>query len=184
MVSSAVTGARHARIEAALWPDGPVCPHCGATDRIYVLAGKSTRRGVRTCGHCKKPFTVMIGTVFERSHIPPHEWLQAFYLLCSPKRGISSHQLHRTPGISYEAAWLRAHRIREGMRDDGLAPLGGGHGLGDAVEADATFIGRRKGVPTPKGGTGHKHAVPGLVERGGKVRTVHIDNVTSDTESG
>src|SRR3954447_8525730 len=156
-----------AHIEAALWPDGPVCPHCGATDRIYALKGKSTRRGVRKCGHCKKPFTVMIGTVFERSHIPLHKWLQAFYLLCSSKKGISSHQLHRTLGISYKAAWFMSHRIREGMRDDSLAPLGGGHGFGNAVEADETFIGRKKGVPTPKGGTGHKHAVLGLVERGG-----------------
>src|SRR3954469_20270692 len=180
-----------AHIEAALWPDGPVCPHCGATDRIYALKGKSTRSGVRKCGHCKKPFTVMIGTVFERSHIPLHKWLQAFYLLCSSKKGISSHQLHRTLGISYKAAWFMSHRIREGMRDDSLAPLGGGHGFGNAVEGDETLIGPKKGVPTPKrgrppqrGGPGHKHAVLGLVERGGKVRTVHIDTVTSEEIGG
>src|SRR3954464_2935332 len=169
-----------AHIEAALWPDGPVCPQCGATDRIYALKGKSTRRGVRKCGHCKKPFTVTIGTVFERSHIPLHKWLQAMYLLCSSKKGISSHQLHRTLGISSTAAWFMSRRTREAMRDGSLGPLGGGHGFGNAVEADETFIGRKKGIPTPKGGTSHKHAVLALVERGGKVKAVHINSVTSE----
>src|SRR3954449_10032426 len=169
-----------AHVEAALWPEGPVCPHCGATDRIYALKGKTTRRGLRKCGHCKKPFTVMMGTVFERSHIPLHKWLQAVYLLCSSKKGISSHQLHRTLGISYKAAWFMSHRIREGMRDGSIGPLGGGHGFGNAVEADETFIGRKEGAETPKGGYSHKNAVLALVERGGKVKCVHIDNVTSD----
>jgi transposase-like protein len=166
-----------AHVEAALWPDGPVCPRCGATDRIYTLKGKSTRRGVRKCGHCLKPFTVMIGTVFERSHIPLHKWLQALYLLCSSKKGISSHQLHRTLNISYKAAWFMAHRIREAMRDGSLGPLGG---FGYAVEADETFIGRKEGVEKPKGGFSHKHAVLALVERNGKVRSVHLDALTSD----
>ena len=65
-----------AYLEAVLWPDGPACPHCGATDRIYELKGKSTRPGVRKCGHCRKPFTVTVGTVFERSHVPLHKWVQ------------------------------------------------------------------------------------------------------------
>lgn len=169
-----------AHIETALWPNGPVCPHCGATDRIYALNGKSTRPGVRKCGHCKKPFTVMIGTIFERSHIPLNKWLQALYLMCSSKKGISSHQLHRTLNLSYKAAWFMSHRIREAMRDDSLGPLGHFGGAGNAVEADETFIGRKKGVPTPKGGTSHKHAVLALVERGGKVKCVHIDGVTSE----
>jgi transposase-like protein len=169
-----------AHIEATLWPDGPVCPRCGATDRIYTPKGKSTRPGVRKCGHCGKPFTAMIGTIFERSHIPLHKWLQAICLMTSSKKGISSHQLHRTLGLRYHTAWFMAHRIREAMRDGSIGPLGHFGGAGNAVEADETFIGRKKGVPTPKGGTGHKHAVLALVERAGKVRTVHIDNVTSE----
>jgi transposase-like protein len=173
-----------AHIEAALWPSGPVCPHCGATDRIYALKGKTTRPGLRKCGHCKKQFTVMIGTIFERSHIALNKWLQALYLMCSSKKGISSHQLHRTLNLSYKAAWFMSHRIREVMRDGTLGPLGHFGGAGNAVEADETFIGRKKGVPVPKGGTSHKHAVLGLVERGGKVRTVHIDAVTSEEIGG
>src|SRR5215217_2579453 len=134
-----------AYIESALWPNGPVCPHCGATDRIYPLKGKTTRLGLRKCGHCRKQLTVMVGTVFERSHIPLHKWVQALYLLCSSKKGISSHQLHRTLGISYKAAWFMSHRIREAMRDGSLGPLGGNN----AVEADETFIGHKEGVETP-----------------------------------
>jgi transposase-like protein len=165
-----------AHIEAALWPNGPVCPRCGATDRIYTLKGKSTRPGVRKCGHCLKPFTVTIGTIFERSHIPLHKWVQAIYLMCSSKKGISAHQLHRTLAITYKAAWFMGHRIREAMRDGTLAPLGGNN----AVEADETFIGHKEGVETPKGGYSHKHAVLGLVERGGKVRTVHLGALTKE----
>jgi transposase-like protein len=171
--------AAYAEVEARLWPNGPVCPHCGGMDRIYEMKGRSTRIGVRKCGHCRKQFTVKVGTVFEDSHVPMTKWLQAIYLLCSSKKGISSHQLHRILDVTLKTAWFMSHRIREAMRDGSLAPLGGNN----AVEADETFIGRKKGVPVPKGGYSHKHAVLGLVERGGKVRTVHIDEVTKESVS-
>jgi transposase-like protein len=162
-------------VEARLWPNGPVCPHCGATDRIRPLMGKSTRIGVKKCYHCYKPFTVKVGTIFEDSHVPMFKWLQAFHLMCSSKKGISSNQLHRILEVSLKTAWFMSHRLREAMRDGSLGPLGGG---GKVVEADETFIGRKKGVPTPKGGPSHKHAVLALVERGGKARSVHLDEVT------
>lgn len=165
-------------LEAVLWPNGPVCPHCGATDRIYTLQGKSTKPGVRKCGHCKKLFTVTVGTVMESSHVPLHKWLQAVHLLCSSKKGFSAHQLHRTIEVTYKTAWFMAHRIREAMRDGKLGPLGG---FGHAVEADETFIGRKKGVAKPQGGGSHKHAVLSLVERGGKVCSVHLDEVTKES---
>jgi transposase-like protein len=176
--------AAYAHVEASLWPNGPVCPHCGVVGRAYALKGTATRIGLKKCAACRKQFTVKIGTIFEDSHIPLHKWLQAFHMLCSSKKGISSHQLHRLLGISLKSAWFLSHRIREAMRDGSLAPLGGGHGFGNAVEADETFIGRKKGVPKPKGGTSHKHAVLALVERGGKARTVHIDAVTSEEIGG
>jgi transposase-like protein len=166
-------------VEARLWPRGPVCPHCGVIGRAYALKSKSARIGLRKCTDCRKTFTVKMGTIFEDSHIPMHKWLQAIHLLCSSKKGISSHQLHRILGITLKSAWFLSHRIREAMRDDRLGPLGGNN----AVEADETFIGRKKGVPVPKGGYSHKHAVLGLVERGGKVRTVHIDEVTKESVS-
>jgi transposase-like protein len=144
-------------------------------DRIYEMKGKSTRIGVRKCGHCRKQFTVKVGTVLEDSHVPMTKWLQAIYLLCSSKKGISSHQLHRILEVTLKTAWFMSHRIREAMRDGSLAPLGGNN----AVEADETFIGRKKGVLVTRGGA-HKHAVFGAVERGGKVRTRHLETMTAD----
>jgi transposase-like protein len=129
-----------AYLEASLWPNGPVCAHCGATERIYTLKGKSTRPGVRKCGRCKKPFTVMIGTIFERSHVPMTKWLQAICLLTSSKKGISSRQLHRILNVTYETAWFMSHRIREAMRDGTLGLLGG---EGKVIEADETYHARR-----------------------------------------
>jgi transposase-like protein len=176
--------AAYAAIEAKLWPNGPICPHCGVVGRAYRLKGPSTRIGLCKCAACRKQFNVKVGTIFEGSHIPLRKWLQAIHLLCSSKKGISSNQLYRLLGITLKSAWFLSHRIREAMRDGSLEPLGGGHGFGNAVEVDETFIGRKKGVPTPKGGTGHKHAVLGLVERGGKVRTLHIETVTSEEIGG
>jgi hypothetical protein len=110
----------------------------------------------------------------ERSKVPLHKWVQAVTLLTCSKKGISSHQLHRILGVSYPTAWFMAHRIREAMRDGSLAPLGGS---GVPVEADETFIGRKEGVQIRRG-YAHKHAVLSLVERGGKVRSVHLNGLT------
>lgn len=170
--------AAYEKLESIVWPNGPTCPHCGATDRIYDLKGESTRIGVRKCGHCRKQFTVKIGTVFESSHVPLRKWLQAVYLMCASKKGISAHQLHRTLEVTYKTAWFMEHRIREAMRTDCLPPLGG---EGKTVEADETYIGRRKGVPMPRGGTEHKMKIVSLVERGGDVRSIKVDEVNAKT---
>jgi transposase-like protein len=179
-------------VESIVWPNGPVCPHCGESKRVYALKGVRTkaskknpegieRHGLKKCGHCRKQFTVRIGTIFEASHLPLHQWLQAFHLLCSSKKGISSHQLHRVLKVTYEAAWFMSHRIREAMRTGSFAVPMGGKGGSGIVEADETFIGRKKGVAKPKGGVGHKHAVLSLVERGGEVRSVHVADVRAAT---
>src|ERR1700734_4227996 len=118
-------------VEERVWPNGPICPHCGGFDRISPMKGKSTRVGVYKCYQCRKPFTVKVGTVFEDSHVPMRFWLQAMYLLCSSKKAISSNQLHRTLGVTLKTAWFTSHRIREAMRIVGLAPLGG---AGQVVE--------------------------------------------------
>jgi len=174
--------AAYAVTEARLWPNGPVCPHCGGVDRIYELKGKSTRIGVRKCGACRKQFTVKVGTLFEDSHVPMHVWLQAIYLLCASKKGISSHQLHRILGVTLKAAWFISHRIREAMRTGGLDPLGG---LGKAVEADETYHGS-KAEKTSDGtrGPANKRAILGLVERGGDVRTFHVGRADKPTVAG
>src|SRR5947208_6669985 len=134
----------YAWVEARLWPEGPVCPHCGGVDRISKMKGKATRAGLYKCYQCRKQFTVKVGTVFEDSHVPMRLWLQAVYLLCSSKKGISSNQLHRTLGVTLKTAWFMSHRIREAMRVVGVEPMGG---AGEIVEIDETWSGRIEGQP-------------------------------------
>src|SRR5256885_315700 len=136
--------AAYAWVELRGWPDGPICPHCGGVDRISKMAGKSTRIGAYKCYQCRKPFTVKVGTVFESSHVPMHYWLQAMFLMCSSKKGISSNQLHRTLGVTLKTARFMSHRIREAMRTVGLAPMGG---AGGTVEVDETLMGKMQGAP-------------------------------------
>jgi transposase-like protein len=164
--------AAFAYVEAALWPEGPVCPHCGGVERISKMQGKTTRVGLYKCYQCRKPFTVRMKTIFESSHIALHLWLQAIHLLCSSKKGISSNQLHRTLGITLKSAWFLSHRIREAMRSGDLAPMGGPGGV---VEVDETFVGHKPGA-VKKRGYGHKNAVLSLVDRkSGEVRSFHVE---------
>ena len=164
--------AAYSYVESKLWPGGPTCPKCGERERVGKLNGKSTRIGTYKCYQCRKPFTVKVGTIFESSHIKMHQWLQAIYLMCASKKGISSNQLHRTLGVTLKSAWFMSHRIREAMRTGSFdTPLGG---KGQLVEVDETFIGRKKGVPVRRG-TSHKMAVLSLMERGGEVRSFPID---------
>jgi transposase-like protein len=168
-------GAAFVHLESILWPEGPVCPHCGSiSGKHYDL--RKTRIGLRKCSDCRKQFTVKVGSVFESAHIPLHKMLQAVYLLCSSKKGISSHQLHRILGIQYNSAWFLTHRIREAFRSGELAPFGGGGGI---VEVDETFIGRREGSVRRRG-HGHKNAVLSLVDRdSGQVRSFHVDGTSA-----
>jgi transposase-like protein len=179
-------------IESIRWPEGPVCSHCGAVNHAYAVKG---RAGLYRCAEpeCRKDFTCTTGTVMERSKIPLHKWMMGFYLMNASKKGVSAHQLHRALGITYQSAWFMCHRIREAMRDGGIAggsgPLGG---EGKIVEADETYYGRAKekrlkkprATPYAKGGWKDKGAarpIVALVERGGKVRTFHVahaDKVT------
>lgn len=115
--------AAYAFVEARVWPQGPVCPHCGGTERNSKMGGKSTRIGTYKCYDCRKPFTVKVGAIFESSHIKMHLWLQAIFLISSSKKGISSNQLHRTLGITLKSAWFMSHRIREAMRSGDMSPV-------------------------------------------------------------
>src|SRR5262245_49495900 len=112
-------------LESIRWPEGPVCPHCGVIGGHYQLQGKAHRPGLWKCKDCRSQFSVTVGTVFERSKIPLSKWLMAAYLMCSSKKGISSHQLHRTLGVTYKTAWFLSMRIREAMKDDFSKKLGG-----------------------------------------------------------
>lgn len=164
-------------VESRIWNHGPVCPHCKAQDRISKMKGKSTRIGTYKCYHCRKPFTVKVGTIFESSHIALHLWLQAIFLLSSSKKGISSNQLHRTLGVTLKSAWFMSHRIREAMRSGGLGPMGGGGGI---VEIDETYIAHKGRTKIKGGGIHHKRAVLTLVSRDGEARSFHIDHANTE----
>jgi len=180
-------------LEAQRWPDGPYCPVCGTLDGIKKAPMKSKAgkpvKGWYHCNSCRKRFTVRVGTLYERSHIPLHKWLYATHLLCASKKGISSHQLHRMLGVTYKTAWFMSHRIREGMRDDNPTPMGGS---GKTVEADETYFGNVKGsrrkdvlkdgkLVKRGGGTGTRYKIVSLVERDGKARSVHVPSLTANT---
>ena len=177
--------AARAHLETLLWPHGPECPRCGVTeDRITKLQGGSTRPGVYKCKDCRKPFTVTVGTVMERSKVPLSKWVLAAHFMASSKKGMSALQLQRMMGTNYETAWFLFHRLREAAK-----VMGGGHlgGEGKVIEADTTFVGGREknkhvGKRNPKniGGAG-KLIVHTLVERNGRARSHHIANVTGKT---
>lgn len=169
-----------AHIEAARWPNGPTCPHCGNTDasRIYSITANvshGVRLGLKSCQDCKGQFTVRTGTVMESSHLPLTKWALAYRLMASAKKGISAHQMHRTLGVSYPTAWFLCHRIREAMRDVSGEKIGG---AGKIVEADEVWIGgkprKNQGPRTRK--DDKKVPVAVLVERGkgGRVRATVV----------
>jgi transposase-like protein len=172
------------QLEAIVWPDGIVCPHCGTVGKAAALTGVKDKKGrvrigLKKCYACRKQFTVRVGTVFEASHVPLHMWFQAAFLMCSSKKGISSNQLHRTLGVTLKTAWFMSHRLREAMAVFGMRPMMGGPGK--MVEADETFIGNKRPKARNARGYAHKHAVVSLVERGGKVRSTHVNDVNSAT---
>jgi transposase-like protein len=166
-------------LESFVWPDGPVCPHCGNVDQASIAKakGKAVRSGLYYCAACNGQFTATVGTVFERSKIPLTKWWMAMHLIGTSKKGVSSHQIHRSLGVTYKTAWFMMHRIREAMREGGFEPMGG---EGSIVEIDETFIGRKAGVPKAKAAHWHKNAVLTLVERGGGARSFHVGSVTKE----
>ena len=170
-------------LEKIQWPNGPVCPHCGVVGGHYQLEGKAHRSGLWKCKDCREQFTVTVGTVFERSKIKLNVWLQAVFLLCSSKKGMSAHQLHRTLGVTYKTAWFMAHRIREAFRDASPKIMGG---QGGPVEVDETYYGsshakraRINRGGSRKQGTGDPRLmrIVSLVDRQGATRSFHIARI-------
>lgn len=165
-------------LEKLRWPNGVACPHCGDTE-VYTLKGKETskhpvRKGVYKCKGCRKQFTVTVGTIFEDSHIKINIWLMAISLMCSSKKGISAHQLHRMLNITYKSAWFMAHRIRYAMTQPALTEK-----LKGIVEVDETYVGGKE-----KGAIGRgvkkKTPVVALVQRDGIVKSQTVAHVTAE----
>lgn len=177
--------AARAHFQALLWPHGPVCPFCGSIDNATEMKGETTRPGLFKCKakECRKPFTVTMGTIYERSHIPLRKWALATHLMCASKMGMSAHQLFRMLGFgSYRTAWFMCHRIRLAMAEVTPPPLGGPDKI---VEADETYMGgKEKNKHANKrvaknDHLGGKEAVFTLVERDGRARSFHVANVTT-----
>ncbi len=174
-------------LEAIRWANGVICPHCATVGEHYKLEGASTRPGLWKCKDCREQFTITVGTVFERSKIKLNIWLQAVYFICSSKKGMSSHQLHRTLGVTYKTAWFMTHRIREALANNGIGGLHGG--AGGIVEADETYWGTtprsKKAIAIRKAGGkvsgADKQKIVSLVERDGDVRSFHVARVNGKT---
>ncbi|MDR3416406.1 MAG: IS1595 family transposase [Nevskia sp.] len=169
-------------LEARLWPNGPVCPHCATVGEATLMQGKSHRPGLYQCNACREPFTVTVGTLYERSKIPLHKWLAATHLMMASKKGMSALEIGRLLGFSKKTAWFVCHRIRESLRPLNPEPLGG---EGKVVEMDEMYIGGKeknkhasKRLNAGRGAVG-KEAVFSLVERGGKVRSHHVPSVSA-----
>lgn len=170
-------------LERIRWANGIVCPHCGAIGEHYKIEANEkskVRKGLYCCKDCREQFSVTVGTVFERSKIPLSKWLMAAFLMCASKKGYSSHQLHRTIGVTYKTAWFMTHRLRKAMESSHAGMLGG---VGKTVEADETYWGnnRKKGTKKPRGGYENKEKIFSLVERGGNVRSFHVQSVNGAT---
>jgi transposase-like protein len=177
-------------LERSRWPDGPVCPHCGTVNkasRIVPGPNSETRKGLWRCNACKKQFTVTIDSIFEDSHIPLHKWLLAIHLMGSSKKGMSAHQLMRNLGIgSYRSAWFMAHRIRWALTREPAKGVFSG-----IVEADETYVGGKPRYSVPQAtkpgqrpqdhyGLGRKAAVVSVLQRGGSVRSQHVEHVNAE----
>lgn len=173
-------------LERLRWPNGPVCPHCGESERkAYQLNVRGTRRKIWKCAVCRKQFTVSVGTIFEDSKITLDKWLLAIHLLCSSKKGMSALQIQRMLRLkSYKSAWHMCHRIRWALAEPAFARL-----LGGTVEADETYIGgkaknKKRGAAKKQGRPKDKFPVMVLVERGGEARATHVANVGADELKG
>jgi transposase-like protein len=162
-------------LESLRWPNGVVCPHCQFNE-VYKITPKSdskrpARKGLYKCAACRKQFTVTVGTIFEDSHIPIGKWLMAYFILCSSKKSISAHQLHRMLKITYKSAWFMAHRIRYAMSPEKpIRKL-----LKGVVEVDETYVG---GKGDRKTKVSRQTPVVALIERDGSMHTQVVNNVT------
>lgn len=171
-------------LESIRWASGVVCPHCGRVDGHTKLNGKAHRSGVWKCNNgCAKQFTATVGAVMEGSHLPIRIWLMAFSILCSAKKGVSALQLQRQLGLgSYRTAWHLCHRIRYAMSRNPLKGL-----LEGTIMVDETYVGgkprQERGKKRPHGhwDRSKKAIVVALVERGGRVKSWPIADVTART---
>src|SRR5579875_208587 len=187
-------GAAWELLERLRWPEGQVvCPHCGVIDPAhYFIAARSGERKTRTgqttyhrlwrCRHCRKQFSVLVGTIFESSKIPVSKWLLAMWLFNAGKNGVSALELQRHLGVSYQTAWFLGHRLREAVTREPLSSL-----LSGTVVADETWVGgepknrhANKRVGSKQGLTDKTPVVALVHKESGEVRTRVVANVNGE----
>jgi len=114
-----------------LWKDGVVCGYCNSKN----VKERISKPNFYHCNDCKKDFSIRVGTIFERSHIPLHKWLYAMYLIVTSRKGISSLQLSKEIGVTYKSAWFLSQRIRAACGNMTEKILSG------IVEVDEVYLG-------------------------------------------
>jgi transposase-like protein len=155
-------------LEAVRWPEGPVCPYCGS--KSSTAAPKERRHH---CNSCNTTFSVTVGTIFHRTHLPLQKWFLALTLTLNARKGLSARQLARDLRVTKDTAWRIAMKIRDAMSEAEQRTL-----LTGVVEMDETYIGARRprrrsrddNTPRPRGRGTSKTPVVGMLEREGKVR--------------
>lgn len=153
--------------EGQRWPEGPSCPACGETTRIWHDV---KRAGYYRCNADLLIFTVRTGTIFERSKVPLHKWLYAMYLLVTSRKGISSLQLAKQIGVTQKTAWFMLGRLREACGNDPTELTG-------VVEIDECYIGGRedakhevKKLKRGRGAVGKVPVIAGRERETGRVK--------------
>jgi transposase len=167
-------------------PDGEhaYCPRCATARKFKRYGNKTRQRQVWTCTSCTQQLSPTAGTIFHKSSTSLHLWFYAMWIMTSTRCGVSAKQLERELGVTYKTAWRMFNLIRNRlMTQDYQGPLSG------QVEADETWIGgkmrqsetnraKREAAATGSAVVGQyvkkRQSVFGMVERGGRVRAVHV----------
>ncbi len=162
----------------------PKCPHCGTeSNGHYRLTNQGEFQGKYKCKHCRKTFTVTVGTMFERSHVPLYNWFYAIIQFLTHKKGISSLQLARDIGVTQKTAWAMLHKIRCNLMEDANDLMDAFEGV---IQVDETYVGGKpKGKIWQNQGRSLKQKVPvvGILTTT-KVAAFVTKNVTANTLQG
>ena len=134
-----------AHLEAHRWPDGVNCPFCRSVDAVSPLAGASMGPGWYHCNACRDKFTVRVGSVMERSHIPLTRWALAFHLMAASKNLLTDTCYQRV-----DLMWQPATSVVCGGGGAFYDRIGSDHFARDQVTADAEMLQRALGLRAPK----------------------------------
>lgn len=128
------------------WPEGFVCPACGGM-RFCVVSQEG--RELHQCNACRVQTSLIAGTIFASTKLPLTVWFRAMYHMTQTKQGISSMELMRRLGVSYNTAWKLHHKLAQVMMErDADKQLEG------RVEMDDAYLGGRRPGKRGRGSAG------------------------------